>query len=96
MDAYYDIVHRSHENIGVDFWWLDWQQGDRSKIPGIDPLWVLNHYTYLDNTIGDKRPFVLSRFGGPGAHRYQAGFSGGVCILALAASRAQLLMQILS
>ncbi|KAF2490525.1 alpha-xylosidase [Lophium mytilinum] len=76
MDAYFDIVHHEHEEEGVDFWWIDWQQGDRSKIEGIDPLWVLNHFHFLDIGRGRQRPLIFSRFAGPGSHRYQLGFSG--------------------
>ncbi|KAF2811062.1 uncharacterized protein BDZ99DRAFT_294430 [Mytilinidion resinicola] len=76
MDAYFDIVHHELEEEGVDFWWVDWQQGDRSKIEGIDPLWVLNHFHFLDIGRGRQRPLILSRFAGPGSHRYQIGFSG--------------------
>ncbi|KAF2474075.1 alpha-xylosidase [Lindgomyces ingoldianus] len=76
MDAYFDIVHHEHEAEGVDFWWVDWQQGNSSKIPGVDPLWVLNHFHFLDIGRGRQRPLILSRFGGPGSQRYQIGFSG--------------------
>ncbi|KAF2262087.1 hypothetical protein CC78DRAFT_535141 [Lojkania enalia] len=76
IDAYFDIVHHEHEADGVDFWWIDWQQGRNSKIPGIDPLWVLNHFHFLDIGRGQQRPLIFSRFGGPGAQRYQVGFSG--------------------
>ena len=38
LDAYFDILHRRLEDDGVDFWWLDWQQGRSSRIPGVDPL----------------------------------------------------------
>jgi hypothetical protein len=76
MDAYFDIVHHQHEANGVDFWWVDWQQGDQSAIPGIDPLWVLNHFHFLDNGRNQKRGLNFSRYGGPGSHRYPIGFSG--------------------
>ena len=36
----------------MDFWWVDWQQGTRTKIPGLDPLWMLNHYHFLDSNAG--------------------------------------------
>ncbi|KAH4036446.1 hypothetical protein HBI81_170420 [Parastagonospora nodorum] len=80
MDAYFDIVHHEHEDRGVDFWWIDWQQGNQSKIPGVDPLWVLNHFHFLDKGRGSQRPLIFSRFGGPGAQRYQIGFSGDAII----------------
>jgi len=77
IDAYFDIVHHQHEEEErVNFWWIDWQQGTGSKIPGVDPLWVLNHFHFLDHGRGGKRALILSRYGGPGAHRYQIGFSG--------------------
>jgi alpha-glucosidase (family GH31 glycosyl hydrolase) len=80
IDAYFDIVHHEHEAEGVNFWWVDWQQGDKSKIEGIDPLWVLNHFHFLDNGRNRQRALILSRFGGPGSQRYQIGFSGDTII----------------
>lgn len=76
LKAYFEIVHHPNERMGVDFWWIDWQQGTNSKIEGLDPLWMLNHYHYLDNGRDGKRPMVFSRYAGPGSHRYPAGFSG--------------------
>ena len=76
MEAYFDAAHHCYEQEGVDFWWLDWQQGKDSKIPGLDPLWALNHYHSLDSGRGDTRPLILSRYAGLGSHRYPLGFSG--------------------
>ena len=76
MSAYFELLHHPYENEGVDFWWIDWQQGTRSKIQGLDPLWALNHYHTLDSDRGDKRPLILSRYAGLGSHRYPLGFSG--------------------
>ncbi|HIX39122.1 MAG TPA: glycoside hydrolase family 31 protein [Candidatus Blautia pullistercoris] len=76
LKEYFEIVHHPNEKMGVDFWWIDWQQGTNSKIEGLDPLWMLNHYHYLDNGRDGKRPMVFSRYAGPGSHRYPAGFSG--------------------
>ena len=42
-------MHHRMEAEGVDFWWLDWQQGGVTRQPGLDPLWVLNHLHYLDS-----------------------------------------------
>lgn len=83
MDAYLDVLKYNLEAQGIDFWWVDWQQGNTSKIPGIDPLWVLNHYHYLASqrnlkTLG--QPLAFSRFAGPGSHRYPIGFSGDTII----------------
>ena len=65
----------------VDFWWMDWQQGMQSKLTGLDPLWMLNHLHYHDlGRDGIKRPFVFSRWGGLGNHRYPIGFSGDTLV----------------
>ncbi len=76
MAAYFDILHRPYEEDGVDFWWIDWQQGTKTKIPGLDPLWALNHYHTDFSARGEKRPLILSRYAGLGSHRYPLGFSG--------------------
>ena len=76
MDAYFDVLHRGLERQGVDFWWVDWQQGTSSRVAGIDPLWILNHFHYLDNAQDGGRPLTFSRYAGPGSHRYPVGFSG--------------------
>lgn len=74
---YLTLLHHPLEVEGVDFWWLDWQQGTRSSLPGLDPLWWLNHIHFYDlGRDGRKRPFVFSRWGGLGNHRYPIGFSG--------------------
>ena len=76
-DAFFDTLHRQiEESSGCDFWWIDWQQGQTCRIPGIDPLWMLNHFHYLDNTRPGRHPLTFSRFAGPGSHRYPVGFSG--------------------
>ncbi len=76
LHAYFSHLHHPLEEEGVDFWWIDWQQGSKSKIPGLDPLWACNHYHTLDNAWDGRRPVVLSRYGGLGSHRYPVGFSG--------------------
>ena len=77
MEGYFDLLHHPFEDAGVDFWWLDWQQGKKSKVAGLDPLYLLNHLHYFDlGRDGRKRPFVFSRWGGLGNHRYPIGFSG--------------------
>lgn len=76
INAYFDVLHHPYENEGVDFWWIDWQQGTKSKLTGLDPLWALNHYHYLDSGREKSRPMILSRYAGIGSHRYPLGFSG--------------------
>ncbi len=80
IEGYFKFLHHPYENDGVDFWWIDWQQGSKTKIPGLDPLWALNHYHSLDSARNGKRPLILSRFAGAGSHRYPLGFSGDSAI----------------
>ena len=76
VDAYFKILHHPYERDGVDFWWIDWQQGTSSAMEGLDPLWALNHYHYYDNGRDGKHPLIMSRYAGIGSHRYPIGFSG--------------------
>lgn len=76
INAYFSVLHKPYEKDGVSFWWIDWQQGFTSGIKGLDPLWSLNHYHYLDNALCSSTPLILSRYSGIGSHRYPLGFSG--------------------
>ncbi len=79
VDTYFEEVMQPYEEDGVDFWWIDWQQGTKAKTGNIDPLWILNHYHYLDQLRRGKRAMIFSRFAGIGSHRYPIGFSGDTC-----------------
>jgi alpha-glucosidase (family GH31 glycosyl hydrolase) len=68
------------ENQGIDFWWIDWQQGSISKVEGLDPLLALNVSRFVANQKGNNRPLIFSRYAGPGSHRYPVGFSGDTII----------------
>ena len=90
MENYFDILHHPYEKDGVDFWWMDWQQGgnywwihepntngnlqDEREV--LDPLWMLNHLHIGDIKRNEKRPMFFSRYSGPGSQRYPVGFSG--------------------
>lgn len=80
LKAYLEILHHPYERDGVDFWWIDWQQGSVSEMDGLDPLWALNHYHYLDNGRKTDFPLIMSRYAGIGSHRYPIGFSGDTTI----------------
>ncbi len=80
LDSYFDLVIHPYENDGVDFWWIDWQQGKKSQFPGLDPLWLLNHYHTLDAGREGRTPLILSRYAGIGSHRYPLGFSGDTTV----------------
>ncbi len=76
MQHYFELLHHPMEEQGVDFWWLDWQQGESTEIKGLDPLPWLNHLHFRDSTRRGTRPMLYSRWGGLGNHRYPIGFSG--------------------
>ncbi len=94
MEKYFEVIHHPYEEDGVDFWWMDWQQGkdywwihernedgkmqDPREI--LDPLWQLNHLHILDIQRTGKRPMFFSRYSGPGSQRYPVGFSGDTAI----------------
>ncbi|WP_026495796.1 glycoside hydrolase family 31 protein [Butyrivibrio sp. WCD3002] len=76
VDTYFEEVMHPYEDEGVDFWWIDWQQGTKARQGNVDPLWILNHYHYLDQLRRGKRAMIFSRYAGVGSHRYPIGFSG--------------------
>ena len=78
--AYFEHLMHPLEKDGVDHWWIDWQQGRKCAVPGLDPLWLLNHHHYVDNCRDGKRGLILSRYCGLGGHRYPAGFSGDTVV----------------
>ena len=83
-DAYFNSVIHPLEEMGVDFWWLDWQQWKESKyMKGLSNTFWLNR-TFFDDKVrrtasqgkNAPRPLIYHRWGGLGSHRYQIGFSG--------------------
>lgn len=76
VDNYFNLVLHPLEKQGVNFWWLDWQQQDFTKIPGVNPTFWLGYVFFTDQAREGKRPLMLNRWGGLGEHRYQIGFSG--------------------
>ncbi|PXZ18378.1 glycoside hydrolase family 31 protein [Lactobacillus helveticus] len=80
-NAYFKDVLHPLEKEGVDFWWIDWQQGFSKSKSSLDQLWLLNHYQYED--IKKEKPYaalILSRYAGVDSHRYPLGFSGDTVI----------------
>ena len=87
LKAYFEVLHFPYEKDGVDFWWMDWQQGDDhrtiagddyvpSVLESIKPLWMLNHMHTLASRREGGRGLIFSRFAGYGSQRYPIGFSG--------------------
>jgi len=73
---YMNLLHHPLEKQGIDFWWLDWQQEQYTKVAGVMPTWWLNYVHFTDQQREGKRPLLFHRWGGLGNHRYQIGFSG--------------------
>jgi len=78
-----DDVMLAAEDIGFDFWWIDYQQGEANygaEGGKMNPtIWTAHmRSTDLQRRDSDKRAMVLARWGGLGGHRYQVGFSGDV------------------
>jgi len=80
LDSLQTIILEPLENDGVDFWWIDWQQGNTSRLEGLDPLWILNYHRFNSAKKENKRPLIFSRYAGVGSHRYPIGFSGDTII----------------
>ncbi len=83
MRAYFKCLHHPMEKDGIDFWWMDWQQGNQgSQLPNLDTLPWINELHWQDQARRrpTKRPLNFSRFGGIGAGRMPVGFSGDTLI----------------
>lgn len=83
-DAYFNSVIHPLEDLGVDFWWLDWQQWRQSRyVKDLSNTFWCNYAFFNDKVrrsrsqgLDAPRPFIYHRWGGLGSHRYQIGFSG--------------------
>jgi alpha-glucosidase (family GH31 glycosyl hydrolase) len=75
-ESYFKYVLHPLEKEGIDFWWLDWQQEQNTKMAGVKPTWWINYVQFTDQQREGKRPLLFHRWGGLGNHRYQIGFSG--------------------
>jgi alpha-glucosidase len=75
-ESYFNLVLHPLEKQGIDFWWLDWQQEQNTKMAGVTPTWWINYVHFTDQEREGRRPILFHRWGGLGNHRYQIGFSG--------------------
>ena len=91
MKNFFKDVIRPHEQKGVDFWWLDWQQAltvgrhsqDKNYTPAegsetLGQTFWCNHTFFEDmqKNRPELRPVIYHRWGGLGSHRYPICFSG--------------------
>ena len=78
MRAYFDCLLHPLEDEGVDFWWMDWQQGSESDRPGLDPLDWLAHAHWIDQIRRRprERPLNFTRYSGIGSGSMPLSFLG--------------------
>lgn len=80
MDAYFKHGHAPHEEAGVEFWWVDWQQDCLipyvRSVPGLRHLPWLNELYFRHTSRGNRRGVNFSRWAGWGDHRHPIHFSG--------------------
>lgn len=80
IDAYFRHAHEPHEDAGVAFWWVDWQQDiimpEVPGVPGLKHLPWLNELYYRHSQRDNQRGMSFSRFAGWGDHRHPIHFSG--------------------
>ncbi len=62
---------------GIDFWWVDGWGATDGIMDLSSQLWINRFYFESCRKTGDnRRPFILSRWGGIGSHKYPVQFSG--------------------
>uniref|UniRef100_K3WK60 P-type domain-containing protein n=1 Tax=Globisporangium ultimum (strain ATCC 200006 / CBS 805.95 / DAOM BR144) TaxID=431595 RepID=K3WK60_GLOUD len=87
-ETWFNYSVGAREADGVDFWWLDWQQGEdwiqvKEGRSDINPTLWLNYVFFTNPSHWGRtsaRPVLLHRFGGLGNHRFPVGFSGDVFV----------------
>ncbi|MDM8162036.1 glycoside hydrolase family 31 protein [Labilibaculum sp. K2S] len=71
MNSFFKYALEPHEKIGVDFWWLDWQQNYLYPyvrgIHGLTHLEWLNHLYFKHSQKDNKRGMNYSRWSGFGS-----------------------------
>ena len=80
MNAFFNHALAPKEDLGIEFWWLDWQQDyiypTVNKIKDLPHLPWLNHLYYEHSRNNGTRGASCSRWGGIGDHKHPAYFSG--------------------
>lgn len=79
MDNFMKYAHEESDNMGVAFWWLDWQQDYLyPKVRGTNMahLQWLNHLYFNYSRKNNLRGAGFSRWAGWGDHRHPIQFSG--------------------
>lgn len=79
MKNFFKHAHAPSERVGVDFWWLDWQQNylyPRVLGTTTPTLAWINKLYFENSERGGRRGASYSRWAGWGDHRYPIQFSG--------------------
>ncbi len=77
METLLRHTHDPLEDAGVDFWWLDWQQFEKTRgNPELNNLEWLNGLYFKQSQRKGRRGLSFSRWGGWGDHRNPIHFSG--------------------
>jgi alpha-glucosidase (family GH31 glycosyl hydrolase) len=80
MDNFFKYALKPNEDLGVDFWWLDWQQDYvMPRVPGyrnLSYLGWLNELYFKASQSDNKRGLLFSRWAGWGSQRTPIQFSG--------------------
>lgn len=79
MEKFFKYAHRPSEDMGVDFWWLDWQQNylyPYVRGHNTTSLAWVNELYYRDSQNNNRRGAGYSRWAGWGDHRHPIQFSG--------------------
>eukprot|EP01116_Phalansterium_solitarium_P021368 TRINITY_DN6617_c0_g2_i1.p1 TRINITY_DN6617_c0_g2~~TRINITY_DN6617_c0_g2_i1.p1 ORF type:complete len:338 (-),score=67.08 TRINITY_DN6617_c0_g2_i1:896-1909(-) len=78
-----DVVLKPLSGVddGIDYWWIDYQQGEQLIAPSVNPTFWVN-YVFSSSTSWfgpEQRSLIMARWGGLGNHRLSdIGFSGDV------------------
>lgn len=79
MDNFMKYAHKESDDMGVAFWWLDWQQDYIYPVvrgTNMNHLPWLNYIYYNYSAQNNLRGAGFSRWGGWGDHRHPIQFSG--------------------
>ncbi|PIU83669.1 MAG: hypothetical protein COS68_02815, partial [Elusimicrobia bacterium CG06_land_8_20_14_3_00_38_11] len=77
VSAWLDEIFVQFLKEGIDFWWVDGWGATGGIMDFSSQLWLNKWYFEAAKMAGDnRRPMLLSRWGGIGSHKYPVQFSG--------------------
>ena len=74
-EVYMNVLHKPLIDLGVSFWWVDGGSGS-CEMDGLNSQMWTNRVFYESTEYTGRRPFIFSRYGGWGSHRYPSLFTG--------------------